>query len=336
MSFNTRITALVALGSWMQEELAMNNALLQQIYFGNRWFTPENTRQAIQSIAENFLSEAKLNAWLLPFNIIEGTAPKKVGIIMAGNLPMVGFHDLLCVLITGNTAVIKLSSKDSLLLPPITKQLVSTAPAFSGHIIYAERFNNMDAVIATGSNNSARYFEQYFGKQPHIIRKNRNSVAWLTGNENEQQLKDLGKDVFTYFGLGCRNVSHLCVPQGYDFSPLLKLWDEIYEPLMNEDPYKNNYDYNRTLLLMNKIPHLVTNYVMLVKNQSIASRIATLHYSERKNEQEGLKFLEENKVQIQCVVGADENRFIPFGKSQQPELWDYADGVDTMKFLLKL
>jgi hypothetical protein len=333
---DVRLKALAALGKWMQEDLLNDDALLQQVYYNNRWFTAANTRQSISAIAEYFLDKAKLNRWLKAYTLHEPATPKRVGIIAAGNLPLVCFHDMLCVLVSGNVAVVKLSSKDKLLLPHITAQLLKIEPQFKQQIVYADFLKQIDAVIATGGNNSSRYFEYYFAKYPHIIRKNRNSVAVLTGNETDDELKALGKDVFQYFGLGCRNVSMLLVPKDYVFNRLFENW-ETFSVLMNEDTYKNNYDYNRTLLLMNKVEHLSNDAVMLRKSPLLSSPISCVHYTVYNNIEVAEKFIAEHADAIQCVVssGVIPNS-LPFGRTQNPELWDYADGVDTMKFLVDL
>jgi hypothetical protein len=337
MNIEMRLKAFTTLGNWMLHHLMENEPLLLQVYFHNRWFTIENTRKAIDAIARNFLNDAALRQWTSAYPYSEPAVPKRVGLIMAGNLPLAGFHDLLCVLVAGHAAVIKLSSKDKILLPAITAQLIEIEPRFKPLVIYADVLKQPDAVIATGGNNSSRYFEYYFGKYPHIIRKNRNSLAVLTGSETDDELVQLGHDVFQYFGLGCRNVSMLLVPENYSFQHLLSLWEKHFAHLMNEDPYKNNYDYNRTLLLMNKISHLATDFVMLYESPLPASPISCLHYKFYNSVGDAEKFIAENSEQIQCVVSSDAiAHAIPFGSSQQPRLTDYADGADTLKFLTAL
>jgi hypothetical protein len=336
MDLNTRIATFVALGEWIQRDLMQHDALLQKAYFHNRFFTIENIRQSVQSIAAYFLNEKKLRQWLGNYQIQNTGNPKRIGLVMAGNIPLVGFHDLLCVLASGNTAVMKLSSKDRFLLPEITAQLSKIEPQFKERIIYTDFLKQMDAVIATGGNNSSRYFEYYFGKYPHIIRKNRNSIATLTGNETDEDINNLGKDVFQFYGLGCRNVSMLLVPEKYDFNRLLNQW-EPYSSLMMEDIYKNNFDYNCTIFLMNKMPHLSTGYLLLRESESLSSPIATLHYKTYRNNEELVGFIRQHKTEIQCVVSSRNiEHSVPFGQSQQPELWDYADGIDTMEFLINI
>jgi hypothetical protein len=180
-------------------------------------------------------------------------------------------------------------------------------------------------VIATGSDNTARYFEYYFRTKPHIIRKNRSSIAVLTGNETDDQLIALGKDVFSYFGLGCRNVSKLVVPEGYDFTRPLRLW-EVYHDVSNHHKYVNNYDYNKSILLINGTHHFDNGFALLTPNEALVSPISVLYYATSAD-------LASDK--IQCIVGSGAN-YIPFGTTQEPTLTDYADNVDTLKFLTGL
>jgi hypothetical protein len=259
---------------------------------------------------------------------------------MAGNIPMVGFHDLLAVLLSGNFAVIKLSGDDKHLLPFVTKILCTIEPAYKERIEFREgRLSEIDAVIATGSNNSARYFEYYFGKIPHIIRKNRNSVAVLSGDEPPEELKKLGADIFSYFGLGCRNVSKLFIPKGYDLNLFFNAIFS-YQEIINHNKYANNFDYNRAVYLMGKDKEglLENGFLFLVKSLEYASPVAVIFYEYYDDIALVNAKLTSDKEQIQCIVSniqAIQNR-IPFGKAQQPELWDYADNVDTMEFLIGL
>ncbi len=321
----------------------------------NKWFTEVNIRTALNAIAENFLDEMLLKKWILAYRIepsrhpefIEGgrklttpfdsapdDSPKKIALIMAGNVPLAGFHDLLCVLLTGNHALIKMSSKDKHLLPYLLNQLCIIEPAFHKSYEFVEMLKDFDAVIATGSNNSSRYFEYYFGKYPHIIRKNRNSVAVLTGNETDEQLQRLGKDVFLYFGLGCRNVSKLYVPRGYDFPQLFRAL-EPFHSIIHHHGYKSNFDYNLTLLIMNGTPYHASDFLMLTENKSLASPLASLHFEYYDTLDDAKAFIQASKDEIQCVVAECEiENSISFGKSQQPQFADYADGIDTVRFLL--
>ena len=269
--------------------------------------------------------------------------PKRIGLISAGNLPLVGFHDLLCVLVTGHTALVKLSTKDQLLLPFLVGELTKQFPEFTDRIHFVEQFRQeidnqrFDAVIATGSNNSSRYFNYYFGKYPHIIRKNRNSIAILSGDETPDQLKALGDDIFMYFGLGCRNVSKIYLPKGYQPESLYQHWT-AWDWVMENDKYKNNFDYNRTLLLMNRVGHFTNDVMLMVPDTSLLSRIASLHYEFYDDPSDLRAQINLQKNQLQCIIGISElwSAAIPFGHSQQPGLDDYADGVNTLDFLSNL
>tara|TARA_R110002074_G_scaffold32501_3_gene90868 strand:- start:5057 stop:5827 length:771 start_codon:yes stop_codon:yes gene_type:complete len=253
---------------------------------------------------------------------------------MAGNIPLVGFHDFLSVLISGHHVLVKQSSNDKHLLPYLAKYLEYAEPQFKGKIKFTEeKIENFDAVIATGSNNTARYFEYYFKNKPSIIRNNRNSVAVLTGNETSAELKNLSEDIFRYYGLGCRNVSKLFVPRGYKFETF---FEAIYHwhPIVEKAKYANNYDYNKAVYLMSEFDMLENGFFMIKEDESYASPIATLFY-EYYDDLSGLKeTLEAKKEQIQCIVsnGFIKNE-IAFGATQKPQLWDYADDVDSIKFL---
>ena len=307
---------------------------IETAHHHNGWFTQENLLFALKqwSLA---LSKDTLEHWLSNYDLSKNQT-KRVALILAGNIPLVGFHDLLAVLITGNTAIVKLSSNDKLLLPLIVDYLVFLNPNFTDSVQFTEeRLTGFDAVIATGSNNTARYFEYYFGKKPNIIRKNRNSVAILTGKESEQELAALGEDIFRYYGLGCRSVSKLFVPKGYNFDRFFTA-QFPHNQIINQHKYANNYDYNKAVYLMSEFNILDNGFLMLKEDASYASPIATIFY-ETYDTQEGIKQrIASDKEAIQCVVsdGLFPNE-IAFGKTQTPELWDYADGVDTVEFLLK-
>ncbi len=300
----------------------------------NRWFTPEPVKMAINGIVKMLTKEA-LTSWVEPYRFND--TRKRIGIVMAGNIPMVGFHDLLSVLITGNIAHIKLSSQDKVLLPLVTDVLIGIEPKFKTQINYITKLENADAVIATGSDNSARYFKQYFGKHPHVIRKNRTSCAVLTGNESDEEIVDLGKDIFSYFGLGCRNVSKLYVPKGYDFVRLLSLLEQ-YKEIGNHSKWVNNYDYNKSIYLVNREPHLDNGFLLLRESKEMVSPLAVLYYEEYSNKDSLKLQLNTNEEKIQCVIGSKHTNLsnIPFGEGQFPAVWDYADGVDTLKFLSEL
>lgn len=316
------------------------NELIKTVHFHNGWFTEDNVRYAISAIASS-LNEELINSWLnnYPENSLNIIKSKNVAVIMAGNIPLVGFHDMLCVLLSGNKFTGKLSSDDKLLLPFIAKIIIAIEPEFANSIEFAEgQLKNMDAVIATGNNNSARYFEYYFGKYPHIIRKNRNSVAVLTGAESANELIQLGKDVFQYFGLGCRNVSKLFVPKGYDFG---LFYESIFafHNIINNNKYGNNYDYNRTVYLMSNHPSLLdNNFLLLKEDESYSSPIGVLFYEFYDDTLTLNKRLKNNNEQIQCIVSnaSEIKNAIPFGEAQCPGLADYADGIDTISFLIGL
>lgn len=309
----------------------------------NAWFTQENIKFAFKSWSQA-LSEENLKRWTSKYNFketqsSEATAKegKTVVIIMAGNVPLVGFHDFLSVLITGNKVLAKLSSNDEILLPFLADQLITIEPRFKNRIEFTEgRLSKFDAVIATGSNNTARYFDYYFGKYPNIIRKNRNSVAVLTGNETEKELTNLADDIFQYFGLGCRNVSKLYVPANYDFHVFFKamyIWKEI----IHKNKYINNYDYNKAVYLMDSFPLLDNEFMLLKEDSGFSSPISVVFYEKYSSLESVKNELEEQSENIQCIVAnAGVPEEIAFGKSQKPELWDYADDVDTIDFLLRI
>ncbi len=323
------------LGESEYNELA---ELIERVKHHNPWFTPENVRKAMAAWAEN-LGDDVLEKWLKPYrpDINRAVDPKRVGIVMAGNIPMVGFHDLLSVLISGHRAVIKLSSDDNLLIPALTNTLVTIEPEFKSRITIADRLNKIDAVIATGSNNSSRYFDYYFSKYPNIIRKNRNSVAVIEHDTSDEDLAQLGEDIFAFFGLGCRNVTQLLLPEDFDIDRFFKAILP-YQDIVNHNKYVNNYDYYKALYLMNRENLLDNGFILLRPNDNIYSALGTLHYRHYDEPENAVKIIEEHREKIQCVVGNQQllpNALSP-GKSQQPALWDYADGVDTIQFLTSL
>lgn len=315
-----------------------NAALFQRAEHENGWFTQASISRALDAITQDMLDADQLNQWLARYpNLSPPAHPKSIGLVMAGNLPAVGFHDLLCVLASGHRTQVKLSSKDKLLLPWMAGLLEEIAPELGKRIQFTDRLQGFDAVIATGSGNSARYFRQYFGRVPHIIRKNRNSVAVLSGNESPEELEGLGHDIFSYFGLGCRNVSKLYLPQGYEIPKLLDAL-EPFASIADHNKYLNNYEYQRSLLLLNKVPHFASNFLMVTEGESTASPLATLYYEHFSNIQEVRSALEAREEEIQCVMShlPEIINAVPFGESQRPKLWDYADRVDTMRFLMEL
>ncbi len=336
MTFTELTESFTRLSAFLKTPSPALRSIKQKTYYHNNWFTEENIDLALNSIADNFLDEEKIATWLNNYpgsKDIDFSSPQIVGLVMAGNIPLVGFHDLLCVLFSGNKAMIKLSSKDNILLPFIAERLFEFNPKLKDYIIFTGILKNINAVIATGSNNSARYFEYYFKKYPHIIRRNRGSVSVLTGSESKDDILNLGNDIFEYFGLGCRNVSKLYVPYDYDFTFFLDTL-EPYKKIREHGKYMNNYDYNRTILIMNKVPHLASDFLMLSEDERVVSPVASLHYEFYTDENDLKLKLEKQAGEIQCIVG----KFfpVPFGKTQQPQLWDYADNVDTMKFILSV
>ncbi len=338
MNLRDRIDALVALGDYLKENDQQLQTLVSATYHQNRWFTEENIYKAINAVSSHFLQKELLENWISSYSFPENNDTKTVGLILAGNIPLVGFHDLLCVFLAGHQSKIKLSEKDKLLLPHFVRILENEFPEIADYFNFVERLEGFDAVIATGSNNSARYFEAYFGKYPNIIRRNRNAVAILNGTETFEQLRALGNDVFQYFGLGCRNVSKLYLPKEFEFKSLLEAFHEFNEIVLH-DKYKNNFDYNYTLLILNKIPYKANGCILMTEDESLQSRIAQLHFEYYDNV-EDLKAKVHSKMEdIQCIVGEAAIPgldLIPFGKAQSPSLADYADGVDVMEFLLKL
>jgi hypothetical protein len=329
-----KIQALSQLGAYIQAKPDALNETVEKAYYRNRWFTPDNTWRALQSIASKMLDDGKLEKWIARYHIPDHNDYRRVGLVLAGNLPLVGFHDVLSTMMAGHCAVIKMSSKDKELLPHLLDRLVAIDAGFAAHFEVTERLADLDAVIATGSNNTARYFEYYFGKYPNIIRKNRNSVAILTGHETAADYLDLGKDVFSFFGMGCRNVSKLYIPAGFDPAEVLDGL-EPFGAVMEHDKYRNNYDYHRSILLLNQDPHLASDFLMLLEKEAIASPMASLHYEFYEDKTDLQSKLNQHKNEIQVIASNDEKLgHVPLGKTQEPELWDYADGVDTMAFLL--
>jgi len=306
--------------------------LIQLSQSHNGWYTPEQVHFALQSWT-TALQKSNLDQWLSKYDL-SNVQPKTVGLILAGNIPLVGFHDFLAVLVSGHNVKVKTSSNDQHLLPFIAKYLVTVAPEFKNKITFVDgKLENFDAVIATGSNNTSRYFEYYFKDKPSIIRKNRNSVAVLNGSETKEQLIGLGEDIFRYFGLGCRNVSKLFVPKGYDFK---NFFEAIYKygNVIHYEKYANNYDYNKAVFLMSNFKLLDNEFLTLKEDTSYASPISSVFYEFYDSIDEIQNRLENDKEQIQCIVS---DKLMPasidFGKTQQPQLWDYADNIDTIAFL---
>lgn len=308
------------------------NKLINHVHLYNGWFTPAMVRKALAGI-RTWLHAEILENWLARYPQQKPVTVKTVAVIMAGNIPLVGFHDALCVLITGNRLMAKFSSDDNVLMPFLLKYLVQIEPGFDALVRIAnDRMTDFDAVIATGSNNSARYFEQYFGKYPHIIRKNRTSVAVISGKESAAELTALGHDIFDYYGLGCRNVSKLYIPKGYDLD---LFFGAIYgfNEVIHHKKYGNNYDYHKALYLMNQDKLVENGFLALKEDRSLFSPVGILHYEYYDNAEAVEKDLAKHSDEIQCVAGAGH---LPFGETQSPKVDDYADGVDTMAFITGL
>ncbi len=314
------------------------NKLISTIEIKNKWFTKEHVRYSISAIA-NLLTEKNITKWINNYPSINNNSTNKtIGVVMAGNIPLVGFHDMLCVLISGHNFLGKMSSKDDQLIKKIADILIEINPEFKNLISFTEHnLSNFDAIIATGSNNTSRYFEYYFNNYPHIIRKNRNSIAILTGNETKEELNKLADDIFLYFGLGCRNISKLYVPKNYTFDVFFKSIDH-YKKIINHNKYANNYKYYKSIFLLNKTPHFDNGFSLLTENFSISSPISIINYEKYNSIKTLTKTIAQNSENIQCIV-TNCNEFknkVKFGQAQKPELWDYADNIDTLEFLSQI
>ena len=340
MNLQTRISAFSNLGGILRDALAGKdteytsrmNHLIDTQQFSNPWFTPGNVRLALSAIAAE-LTSSNLEKWCSAYpDLNKEPAPGSVGVIMAGNIPLVGFHDFLSVLITGNRIIAKTSSKDKDLIILITDILCGIDSGFTERITLSEgTISGFDSIIATGSDSSSRYFEYYFEKYPHIIRKNRNSIAILDGTQTDEELQNLGTDIFSYFGLGCRNVSKVFIPEGYNIQEMTKLWS-AFERIIDHNKYANNYDYYKAVYLINREPFTDAGFILLKESTGLSSPVAVLYYEYYKSSDELKLNIERNRSKIQCIAGRD---FVPFGRAQMPALWDYADGTDTVEFLLK-
>lgn len=332
-----KVEGLQRLGDFLLKPDDDFKALIPLAKNKNGWFTQEEIEKAITANGQ-MLNHHDLKLWA----DTAAEAPKsikKIGLILAGNLPLVGFHDILAVLISGHIALIKLSSQDDILIPAILKNLIAFVPDFNSQIQYVNRLENFDAVIATGSNNSSRYFDYYFAKVPHIIRKNRNSIAVLSGEESNEDLKNLGKDIFDYYGLGCRNVSKMMVPKGYIFNHFFESIEE-FSPVLNHHKYQNNYDYNKSIYLVNRVDHLDNGFLLITQNTHLASPLSVVYYEEYENLEDLSSKINTQQEEIQVVVTQIplniKSPTVSFGQSQHPKLWDYADGVNTLEFLAQL
>ncbi|MCD4736642.1 MAG: hypothetical protein K8R53_11405 [Bacteroidales bacterium] len=350
MKLDNRINSFDALGNSLEKVVSENIGagltagekkvydLIISMEYYNPWFTEMNVRMSVRSIALSLYKE-NIYKWIAPCKeLLESTTTSiTVGVVLAGNVPAVGFSDFLTVLISGHSFLGKLSSKDDKLLPAIANLLIEIEPQFIDYIQFTdERLENFDAIIATGSNNSSRYFDYYFSAYPHIIRKNRNGVAVIHGEERDEALQDLGIDVFSYFGLGCRNISKIYFPEGYKPEKLLDNWD-VHNAVSDHHKYNNNYEYYKSIFLINQTPHLDNGFILFKEDSAIPTPVAVLNYEYYSSLGALEKKLSHQSENIQCIVGDPENniKYIPFGQSQYPQLWDYADGVNTLEFLLK-
>lgn len=327
--------SIVKLTNDIDKLLALQEQLLDYYQYSihhNPWFTQEFIQFALKdwSLA---LQEDKLNKWLVPYKISNKLISKTVGVVMAGNLPLVGFHDYLSIIISGHSLLAKLSSNDAVMLPVLHKILSVFEPKLADRAVFTQgQLKGFDAIIATGSDNTARYFEYYFGKYPNIIRKNRSGVAILSGEETDDELKKLSIDIMAYFGLGCRSISKLYIPKNYEFKRLFEILEEN-DRSSNHHKFFNNYEYNKAIYLVNKEKHLDIGFLLFKEDTAMSSPISVIYYEEYSDLETLSKNLSLRNSEIQCIIGKSH---IPFGNSQHPNLNDYADGVDTMSFLLSL
>jgi len=336
MILQHRIDLLCKLGTYMLGEDPEWVEAKRLAFLENAWFIPEFIELAVTNIADKFLKRESLNSWINHYtdqgnNRDSNPIPQTIGVVMAGNIPLVGFHDFLSVFLSGHKAVIKLSSKDKILIPHLIQALIDWEPKIAESVVFSEMLKNCDAYIATGSNNTSRYFEYYFAKYPHIIRRNKTSVAVLNGAETNNELEKLADDVYEFFGLGCRNVTKIYVPTQYEFEPMLTAFTK-YNYLADHHKYKNNYDYNLALHILNRKFYMTNGSVLLSENASIFSPISQVNYEYYRNGEQLLSSLHDNK-DVQCIVGRSQ---VQFGQAQSPNLFDYSDKVDTMAFLYSL
>lgn len=331
MNLQARIDLMSRLGIYLKSNEEEWQQVKEGAYRKNGWFTPQFIDLACDKIAPNFLDKNLLEQWTAHYHINDNITPGNIGIVMAGNIPLVGFHDFLTVFISGHRQTIKLASKDDVLLKHLVKKLYEWDIAIQNVVSFAETLKGCDAYIATGSNNSARYFEQYFSKYPHIIRRNRTSAAVLSGNETAEELSKLSDDIHQYFGLGCRNVSKLFVPRNYNFESLIRSFDS-YGYFADHHKYKNNFDYQLSLILLNNIYYMTNGATLLTENEALFSPISHLYFEYYDDAQQLEEKLSANN-DLQCIVNGHSTGF---GEAQDPGLFQYADGVDTMEFLLSI
>ena len=304
-------------------------AAMQKATDTNPWFTTAHIVYATDNIRAGFLNTDALGKWVAGYQLPQ--SPKLIGLVMAGNIPLVGFHDLLCGFLSGHNLMIKTSSKDDVLIRTVVDMLAEMNSEVAKQITFSDRLNGCDAYIATGSNNTARYFREYFNKYPNMIRSNRTSVALLDGTETDEELTALADDVYQYYGLGCRNVTQVCVPEGYDFARMLELF-RCKNEYADLNIYKNNYDYYLAIYLLNRVPYMSNESLLMVENLLPFAAVSVLHYRYYTNREALVAELRQS-ADIQAIAG---HGFLPFGTLQRPSLSDYADGVDTMAFLCSL
>lgn len=335
MTLSERIDSFATLGLQWSSSAFDIDYLIRTAHHQNNWFTPESVRQALVGVL-GYLTTDVLTNWVKDYDLSE-VSPKKIGVVMAGNIPMVGFHDWLCVLISGHVLYAKLSSQDQVLIKALSQALIAIDNRWQSQIHFAERLNDVDAIIATGSDNTARYFHHYFAGKPHIIRKNRSSVAVLTGEETIEDIQALGKDIFSYYGLGCRSISKIFVPQNFSVA---NVYDHLegFAAVQDNHKYKNNYDYNRSIFLINQTPHFDNNFLLMLESSDLVSPIGVLYFERYENLETLSLVLEAQRDKIQVIASLSPVfvGVVALGKTQLPEISDYADGVDTLDFLVKL
>jgi len=329
--------AFVAMGQHLQQ---LPEHELERLCEGactrNSWFIAAHVRKALEGIAHMLRPEA-LQQWLVAYDL-PVKQPKTIGVIMAGNIPLAGFHDFLCVLLSGHKLAAKMSSQDNFLLPQLADMLFEIVPELQEHVQWVEQLKAVDAIIATGSDNTSRYFKYYFSKYPHIIRSNRVSVAVLDGSETLEELAGLAHDTMLYFGLGCRSIAKIFVPEGYDFVPFLQQTEKL-SALVDNHKYRNNYDYQKSIFLVNRVPHLDSGFLLLTENEGVVSPMSVVYYQYYRKREEIIQLLEAHADKLQCVASHDKclfSRTVNFGQAQMPGIADYADGIDTMSFLLRV
>lgn len=341
MNLKQRIEGFVQIGAFLERHFSgetLNsqislheglNKLIETNYTFNNWFTEENTRKSLKNLTF-LLKRDELESFCAP---LRGIQEKTVAIICAGNIPLVCFHDILCVLLSGHRVLIKMSSDDKILLPFLLKLLCYYEPKFEDKILFSEgKLSNFDAIIATGSNNTSNYLSYYFSKYPHIIRKSRTSLAVIEGDETENELRALGHDIFDYFGMGCRNVTKLLVPIGYSFNPFFESIVE-FGSVINNKKYGNNYDYYRSIFLLEKVNFLDNNFLILKESFDLFSPVSVLLFQSFESKNQLNQYIVDHQQEIQCIVG---KKHVPFGYSQRPVITDFADNINTLDFLLTL